>query len=365
MPYSSIKYSILGIAFLALVFVTGCRKDKVSDFEPTPYVLQIPSHFPNMPIPANNPMTVEGVELGRFLFYEKKLSGDNSISCASCHLPQFSFTDPNQFSTGITGEQGDRNSMALINMGWQHFFFWDGRAKTLEEQLFEPIPNPIEMNQSWSDAVAKLKADPKYPEMFAKAFGEPGIDSVKVTKALAQFIRTMISADSKYDVMYKHINGLSLSPAEEQIRQGVTVEEWAGYDLFLSLNGADCLHCHNGPLMQVQIFSNNGLDQTFTDPGRMGVTGDPSDAGKFKVPTLRNIAFTGPYMHDGRFQTLEEVIEHYSSGVQMSSTIDPMIEFAHMGGVQLDAQEKQLLKAFLLCLSDEKFMNNPKFANPH
>ena len=352
-------------AFILFFLAVSCRKDKVSEFDPTPYALQIPAHFPNMPIPADNPMTVEGVELGRFLFYETKLSGDNSMSCATCHLQSAGFSDPNQFSTGITGAVGDRNSMALINLGWQQFFFWDGRAATLEEQLLEPVPNPIEMNQSWTDAVNKLRADPKYPEMFAKAFGENGIDSIKVTKALAQFLRTMISAESKYDVMYKYQNGLQLTPAEQQIYTNITLEEWAGYDLFLSLNGADCLHCHNGPLMQVQIFSNNGLDASFSDQGRMGVTGNAADNGRFKVPTLRNIAFTGPYMHDGRFETLDDVIDHYSSGVVQSETIDPMMEFVHMGGVQLNNEEKQFLKAFLLCLSDENFINNPKFSNPH
>ena len=365
MPYTSIKYSILGLVFGAFMLVVACRKDKVSDFKPTPYVLKVPSHFPNMPIPADNPMTVEGVELGRFLFYEKKLSGDNTMSCASCHHQNVAFSDPNQFSTGITGEVGTRHSMALINLGWQQFFFWDGRAATLEEQLLEPVPNPVEMNQPWTQAVEKLRADPKYPEMFAKAFGESGIDSIKVTKALAQFLRTLISAESKYDVMYKYQNGLSLTPAESQLYNSITIEEWAGYDLFLSLNGADCLHCHNGPLMQVQIYSNNGLDDVFDDPGRMAVTGNPADNGRFKVPTLRNIAASAPYMHDGRFQTLDEVIEHYSSGVKQSATIDPMMEFAHLGGVQLDAQEKQLLKAFLLCLTDEKFLTNKKFSNPH
>src|SRR5690606_11100327 len=158
---------------------------------------------------------------------------------------------------------------------------------------------------------------------------------------------------------------LQLTAKEQQIYSSVTIEEWAGYDLFLSLNGADCLHCHNGPLMQVQKYSNNGLDASFTDPGRMEVTGNGTDNGKFKVPTLRNIACSATYMHDGRFATLDEVIDHYSSGIIQSETIDPMIEFAHMGGVQLDDQEKQLLKAFLLCLSDENFIQDPRFSNPH
>jgi cytochrome c peroxidase len=318
-----------------------------------------------MIIPEDNPMTVEGVELGRHLFYEKRLSGDNTMACAACHLPANGFSDPNQYSVGIDGEQGNRNSMALINLGWQNFFFWDGRSKTLEDQILEPVPNPIEMHQSWKDAVAKLNADVKYRNMFFRAFGEEGIDSTKVSKAMAQFLRTMISGSSKYDVMYKFENGYTLTAAEQAILPTVTPEQWGGYDLFKSLSGADCFHCHNGPLMQVQKFSNNGLDLTFTDLGRGAVTGNPNDNGKFKVPTLRNIALTAPYMHDGRFATLDEAIEHYSSGVHQSATIDPLIEFAFQGGVQLDAGEKNLLKQFLLTLTDNEFINNPKFQDPN
>ncbi|MDX2362094.1 MAG: cytochrome c peroxidase [Crocinitomicaceae bacterium] len=334
------------------------------EYEPTPYTLDIPSHFPVMIIPADNPMTVEGVELGRKLFYEVNLSGDNTQACAACHAPENAFTDANQFSTGIDGVQGDRNSMALINLGWNTSFFWDGRAKTLEEQILQPVINPIEMHEDWSTAIGELNADVTYRNMFFKAFNTLEIDSVLAAKAIAQFIRTMISGSSKYDVMYLYENSYQLSDAEQTIYQTITPEEWAGYDLFKSLNGADCFHCHNGPLMQVQKFSNNGLDAIFVDLGRGGVTGNPNDDGKFKVPTLRNIAYTSPYMHDGRFATLDDVIDHYSHGIQMSTTIDPLIEFAGQGGVQLDATQKNLLKAFLLTLSDESFINNPDFKEP-
>jgi cytochrome c peroxidase len=351
--------------FLLIVLVFSCRKDRVG-YKATPYVLDIPSHFPDMIIPTDNPMTVEGVDLGRYLFYEKKLSGDNSMSCASCHMPENSFSDPNQFSTGIDGIQGTRQSMALVNMGWENFFFWDGRETTLEKQILDPVINPIEMHETWKNAVAKLNQDMNYRNRFFRAFGEGGIDSVKAAKAIAQFIRTMISGQSKYDVMYKYENGMSLSATEQSIFQTIDPEEWAGYDLFKSLNGADCFHCHNGPLMRVKKFSNNGLLPNFlNDLGRAAVTNNPEDNYKFKVPTLRNIALTAPYMHDGRFSTLDEVIEHYSSGIHMSPTIDPLIEFGSQGGVQLDVQEKYLLKKFLLTLTDENFVNNPKFKDPH
>lgn len=353
----------LVITILLLTVTLSCRKDKVS-FVATPYELEIPSHFPQMVIPEDNPMTVEGVELGRKLFYEEKLSGDNSISCASCHSPQAAFSDPNQFSTGIDGIQGNRNSMALINLGWTQNFFWDGRSLTLEEQILEPVPNPIEMHQSWKDAVDKLSSSLEYRNMFFKAFGEQGIDSVKVSKAIAQFLRTMISGSSKYDVMYKFENGITLTTADQAVFSTVSPDEWAGYDLFKSLNGADCLHCHKGTMMRIDGFSNNGLDATFTDLGRGEVTGNSFDNGKFKVPTLRNIEYSAPYMHDGRFATLDEVIDHYSHGIEISTTLDPLIEFSSQGGVQLDPQEKLLLKKFLLTLSDPSFINNPDFQDP-
>ncbi|MBM3185790.1 MAG: cytochrome-c peroxidase [Bacteroidetes bacterium] len=356
------KKSVFILIILALV---SCRKEKVG-FKPTPYNLIKPSHFPNMIIPNDNPLTEEGVALGRFLFYEKRLSGDNTMSCATCHMPQNGFSDQNQFSVGIDGIAGTRQSMALVNLGWENFFFWDGRASSLEEQILEPVPNPIEMHQSWKDAVAKLNTDVKYRNRFFRAFNEEGIDSIKVSKAIAQFLRTLISAESKYDVMYKYENSMTLNASEQSILGTIDPEEWAGYDLFKSLNGADCFHCHNGPLMQVIKFSNNGLmPNSINDLGRAHVTNNPEDNYKFKVPTLRNIALTAPYMHDGRFATLDEVIEHYSSGIHMSPTIDPLIEFGSQGGVQLDAQEKYLLKKFLLTLTDNNFINNPNFKDPN
>jgi cytochrome c peroxidase len=354
------------IVFILLSFlvITSCKKEpKV--YETTPYSMNIPSHFPDMPIPADNPMTVEGVFLGRKLFYEKRLSLDNTISCASCHAPTKGFSDDRQFSPGVNGTLGRRHSMALVNLGWQQFFFWDGRAKTLEDQILHPVPDPLEMHLEWKEAHKRLNNDLEYKRLFMKAFGTQQIDSTHVAKAIAQFLRTMISANSKYDVMYKYANNMPLSATETQIYQTVSIEEWAGFDLFQSLNGADCFHCHNGALMQVQRFSNNGLDATFTDLGRGGVTGNASENGKFKIPSLRNIEYTAPYMHDGRFNTLDEVINHYSHQIKITPTIDPMIEFAFQGGVQLDANEKALLKAFLLTMTDHSFFSNPNFSDPN
>jgi len=202
---------------LGLCVVSSCGKDKVG-YKPTPYQLNIPSHFPNMNIPADNPMTVEGVELGRYLFYEKRLSGNDQMSCGTCHTPYTSFSDSAKYSTGIDGIKGNRNAMALINLGWDSFFFWDGRATSLEQQILEPVPNPIEMHLSWKEAISKLKKDTYYRNQFYKAFGVEDFDSTHAAKAIAQFIRTMISGSSKFDVMYKIENNKPLSTSEQNER---------------------------------------------------------------------------------------------------------------------------------------------------
>ena len=222
------KYILLFVA--VIVALWACKKDKAI-FEPTPYELEIPSHFPAMNIPADNPMTVEGIELGRKLFYDTRLSLDNSIACSSCHEQQYAFTDPKQFSLGVGDSVGTRNSMALVNLGWQQFFFWDGRAKTLEDQILGPVPNPVEMHLEWPQAVKKVAESEEYRNEFFRVFGAREITKELVAKAIAQFLRTLISGTSKYDVMYKHENGLALTSKEQMIWEAVTNEEKAGYDL--------------------------------------------------------------------------------------------------------------------------------------
>ena len=355
------KYFSILILLFALV---SCNKNEI-DLSITPYILEVPSHFPAMPVPEDNPMSVEGVELGRRLFYDKRLSRDNTISCASCHSQEHAFADPDQFSTGVDGNLGVRQSMALVNLGWQSAFFWDGRANTLEEQILHPVVDPLEMDQSWSAAVQKLQAIEQYSIDFYRVFGVKDFDSTHVSKAIAQFLRTLVSGQAKYDVMYKYRNNLPLNAFEQELYTQITFEEWGGMDLFFSLTNGDCLHCHDGPLIEIPgLFSNNGMDTQFPDVGRMAVTGNPNDEGKFKVPTLRNIEYSAPYMHDGRFSNLDEVLNHYSFGVVESPTIDPMMEFSHQGGVQLDMQEHQLIKAFLKTFTDEQFLNNPDFKDP-
>lgn len=361
---------ILGFCIFLII---SCRYDKADDGSvapdnfagTTPFNLQIPPFFPPMDIPIDNPLTIEGVELGRFLFWEKKLSGDNTQSCGSCHMPEHGFSDPDQFSTGITGQVGNRQAMALMNLGWARDYFWDGRALTLELQVIEPVTNPIEMNENWEDALEELRNDPDYPEKFKRAFGSTDITKARAAKAMASFLRIMISSGSKFD--RERIGQYSFTPEEE-----------AGFNMFLNeggmnqatgepWGGADCFHCHGfgGMQMSDYLMHNNGLDANFqNDPGLAALTGNPLDSGKFKTPSLRNVEFTAPYMHDGRFNTLEEVLDHYNSGGVLSTTIDPMME-AQGGGLFLNSVMKQNLIAFLKTLSDPEFLTNPAFSNPH
>ncbi|MBX2979644.1 MAG: c-type cytochrome [Flavobacteriales bacterium] len=332
---------------------------------PTPYALEIPPNFPPMPIPADNPITVEGVLLGRHLFYEKRLSGNNTMSCATCHLQTHAFADPATTSVGIDGIAGTRNSMALINLGWEQRFFWDGRAMSLEEQIFFPVRDPIEMHETWPNAVAKLQADPAYVSLFGAAFGTTTIDSVLTSKAMAQFLRTLISGNSKFDKWSR--GEVALTP-EEQGGFVLTFLEGGDPAVFPGGQfGADCFHCHphGGGRFTDGLMRNNGLDfeEDWTDLGLAGITGLPQDRAKFKTPTLRNVALTAPYMHDGRFQTLEEVIEHYNSGGKPSPTVDPNMKYTQ-GGLGLTPEKKAQLVAFLNTLTDWDFVNDVRFTDP-
>ncbi len=347
-------------AILCGILVTSCKPDTETIYIEldvlTPYELVIPKGFPPMDIPADNQMTVQGVALGRKLFYDERLSGDNTQACATCHLASSSFSDPDRFSTGIDGSVGDRNAMAIVNLGWvgNTGFFWDGRALTLEEQALGPVTNPIEMNATWPDVLVKLNADEVYRNEFKIAFGVNEIDSLDVAKALAQFERTLISGNSRFDQFFN--DSLQL-----------TDSEFRGFQLFGS-EDADCFHCHGTKLTMGFENVNNGLQQTMVDFGVGGVTGNAQDIGKFKAPTLRNIAVSGPYMHDGRFNTLEEVIEFYNSGVnQNSPNIAPEMKKNNRpgGSLHLSPQQKEDLLAFLNALTDQEFLSNPEFQNPN
>ncbi len=327
------------------------------------YVIEVPFYITDeMFIPQNNPMKEAAVELGRFLFWEKKLSGDQTMSCGTCHAPEVAFSDAQQFSVGIDGAVGTRNSMALVNLVFDDIITWDGAQPTLERQSGEPVENPIEMHDEWDSVVLELAGDSIYPSMFEAAFGTDCITRRRATKSIAQFIRSMVSFNSKYD---KFLTGQANLTSLELLGLEIWDDEGGSSDSG-ALGGADCFHCHgldNGRMTDNQ-FHNNGLDSVFTDLGRGGVTGLPQDNGLFKTPTLRNIELTAPYMHDGRFSTLEQVVEHYNSGGVPSATIDVNME-AVGGGLFLTNEKKAALIEFLKTFTDMDFVNNPDFQDPH
>ncbi|MDX8554778.1 cytochrome-c peroxidase [Tenacibaculum sp. 1B UA] len=352
-----IKKSIHLTLLLLLLLNCSSKGEEESVYTPVQTSLKIPELFQQKLIapvtPTNNPLTKEGIALGKKLFFDPILSKDNTQSCASCHDPKNAFTDDTRFSEGIDGKFGTRNSMPLFNLAWNfdERFMWDGKELSIERQAFSPVRNPIEMHSDWKNIAKKLQEHTEYPTLFQQAFGASKIDSTLVTKAIAQFERTLISGNSKFDQYL--LGNIELTPEEQN-----------GFNVFMEETRGDCFHCHgsdNNPLWTDNKFHNNGLDETFTDLGLGAVTGDPNDNGKFKSPSLRNLKFTAPYMHDGRFVTLEEVINHYSEGLKQSSTIDPLMKKVNQGGVQLSDKDKADLKAFLLSLSDDDFVNNPNF----
>lgn len=338
----------------------SCSGDNESEgYSPVEVNLNSPQIFSDniIPpiIPIDNPQTEEGIALGKRLFFDRILSGDQSISCANCHSPQNAFTDNTATSTGIDGINGNRNSMPLFNLAWNYSerFAWDGKELSLERQALEPVENPVEMHSDWDNVVDRLQNHPEYPQLFERAFNTNTITKELAVKAIAQFERTLISANSKFDKF-------SLGEAT------LTAQEQNGLDVFLREDKGDCFHCHgnpNNPLWTDNDFHNNGLDETFLDMGLGAVTGDPNDNGKFRTPSLRNLEFTAPYMHDGRFATIDDVINFYSEGLKRSPTIDPLMKNIDAGGVQLSNQDKADLKAFLLTLSDPSFLTNTAFQN--
>jgi len=359
---NSILTRFIGVILIVLL---SCRKDPLIPIaSTTPYIENYPQiinqYLPPIAIPSNNPMTKEGIELGRKLFFEERLSGNNTQSCGSCHIPSASFSDTVAFSVGINGFAGNRNTMPLINLGWMNSgLFWDGRSNTLEKQALEPVINPVEMHETWPNVATKLQADPLYVALFEQVFGTSVIDSILVAKALSQFMRTLISGNSPFDKFL--LTGKSGWNA---------VDEAAAYDgftIFMSEDKGDCFHCHGdsfNPLWTDNAFHNNGLDAVFSDLGLGAITGNSFDNGKFKTPTLRNLVFTAPYMHDGRFATLQEVINHYSQGLQNSATIDPLMKHIGNGGSNMNPGDKYKLFMFLVSLSDSSFVTNPKFQDP-
>ena len=314
------RFAIL-TAFLLLTLFS-CQPHEEESHQPTSYELPTPMFFPTQNnIPADNPMTEEGVALGKRLFFEE-------TSCASCHHPEYSFEGGPEATLEHLGTQ--HAMLPLINLAWNTTGLgWTGNVPTLEDMVYAAYTDPAEINADTAKVVKRLQQSATYPELFKKAFGTDEINFILVEKAIAQYVRSLVFCDSKFD---RYLRG------EEQLTQ----DELNGYMLFVTEDGADCFHCHGGgsnALFTTNLRYNNGLDTEYH--------------GDFKAPTLRNIALTAPYMHDGRFTTLDEVIDFYSEGVQYSDQISPLMHHVMQGGVQLTDQEKRQLKAFLNTLTDE------------
>lgn len=360
-------YAIGCVAFVSLL-IQACESDGADNtttpavYDSTPYSLDYgDAEAPN--INPDNPLTQQGVRLGRMLFYDPLLSKDGSQSCASCHRQEHAFTDTARFSIGVEGLPGKRQAMSVFNTAWHsNEFFWDGRAHLLRDQALLPIQDPLEMNETLANVIAKLGASEDYKDQFIRAFGSNEVSEEKISLALEQFMNSIVSFNSKYD---KSLRGESaLSRSEERGRVLFFAEFNPG---FPTISGADCAHCHAGTSFENDLYMNNGLDGdgAFQDSGRYAVSMDPADIGKFKVTSLRNIELTAPYMHDGRFSTLEEVIDHYNDGLKASNTLDPALDYTRFsGGLQLTEQDKQDLIAFLKTLTDDDMINDPRYSDP-
>ena len=342
---------------LVLLTLASCKKP---EFKATPYEIQIPRHFPTqLNIPSDNPMTVEGVALGKKLFYDGHLceytGSDEALqmSCATCHNPQYGYdigTDNPRFPggqpVGLSGQPTHHVPLPLVNLVFNsNGYLWNGATTSLEDIVLATFTDPTEMNSDYGRVVAAIQSNSTYPPMFEKAFGTPEVTIDRIAKAIAQYVRTLISANSKFD---KYLQGTAQ----------LTPQELNGYVLFTTEEGADCFHCHGGggtPLFTTNLCYNNALDDVFNDPyDRFSVTGNVMDHGAYKAPTLRNIAVSAPYMHDGRFKTLDEVLEFYNTGQKNSPYVSPLMHHVNDGGVLLTPSQIADLKAFLETLTDEE-----------
>ncbi|PKP53314.1 MAG: cytochrome-c peroxidase [Bacteroidetes bacterium HGW-Bacteroidetes-1] len=374
-----IKNLSLFFLLLIILVILSCEKNSKEEpvYKPTPYTFDIPFAFPTkMNIPVNNPMTVEGVELGRFLFYDGRLSGrthpDSLMSCGTCHIQANSFEAGSNhpvfeggFVHGLTGIQTQHVMLPLINLvwnqsgyGWNGFLFNDNpntNFRNLEDFVRIAVLAEDEIGGDTTKVKQLFQSIDGYPELFFKSFGSSSITFKNIEKAIAQFVRSLVSANAKFDRFLK---------GEEQLSSS----ELNGFVLFTTEEGADCFHCHGGggnPLFTTHLFYNNGKDTVFTDLlDRFSITGNITDKGAYKAPTLRNIELTGPYMHDGRFSSLDEVIDFYSHHVKWSEQINPLMHHVLRGGVQLTSTQKEDLKAFIRTLHDEGFLTNPAYSRP-
>jgi cytochrome c peroxidase len=347
----------------------------------TPYAyagIELPAHFDvetelfhgqqpmtatdNMP--SDNPVTDEGATLGRVLFYDRNLSQNRTIACASCHEQEHGFSDDRVFSAGFGGGETGRHSMGLTNARYgMEVFFWDGRADTLEDQTLMPLQDPVEMGMSLDEVVERVREADYYPALFEAAFGDSDVSIDRVARALAQFVRSIVSTQSRYD------EGRAQAPARSNAFVNFTDEENHGKFLFSSpppLGGFACFICHQGEGFVAVAPTSNGLDAEVTDRGLGAVTESPNHEATFRVPSLRNVAVRAPYMHDGRFATLVDVIDHYSEGIEASPNLGA--PFGVIDGVvpqiNMTDEEKAALVAFLHTLTDEALLSDPKFGDP-
>lgn len=339
-------YSFLTACLVASLFVmTGCRSNVSEQPIGKPVTIHAPLGLPPVPIPADNPPTAETIALGRRLFYDPHLSKDNTLACATCHNPKFDFTDNSRLSKGVGGSMGRRNAPTLINVAYQPLQFWDGRATSLEVQAASPIADPLEMNQTHKVSVAKLAKDPIYRTMFSAAFGSDDVTLGRVEKSLASFERTILSGNSAFDRFQYGGKQDALTPSQSR-----------GLALFVDPNKGNCAACHSlGPeyaLFTDGKFHNIGVgvgdDGALKDVGRYHETTVKSDTGAFKTPTLRNVANTAPYMHDGSLQTLDQVVDFYAGGGNSNPYLDREIKTIHLSG-----QERRDLVEFLKSLTGE------------
>lgn len=368
-----IRWFVFGFS---IVFVFGmCKPDPIPDgssltdiaYNPATYIIETPFGYPQMEIPADNPMTKEGVFLGRKLFFDPILSRDSTMSCASCHKPELAFTDGRATSPGVDGITGRRSAMSLVDIGYAaNGLFWDGRAATLEEQALLPVEDPLELHALWPDVEKRLREHKTYPVEFRKAFGiekKDQIDRFLAAKALAQFQRSIVNkGSSRYDRLMRQ-TGQGFPTEQEENGRIMFFFEASGLP-GIGLVDAECGHCHSGVRLTGDEYLNNGIQPAltaldFTDGGLGEVTGRDRDMGRMRVPTLRNIALTAPYMHDGRFNTLEEVIEHYNSGGHTSFGKDALLVPLNM-----TEQNKKDLLAFLHALTDTDVTTAPEYQNP-
>ena len=343
----------ISVLFLLLLFAFACKVDpKINSFLVEDNLTEmVPAGWPQPVYTFSvNTISKDKFALGRVLFYETMLSKNNSVSCGSCHQQFVAFANADHaFSHGLYDLSGRRNAPAIFNVNWIPLFMHDGGINHIEVQPLGPISNTLEMGENINDVITKLQASAKYKTLFKNAYGNEEVNSQKMLRAMAQFMGLMYSNNSKYDYYKRGENYVQLNPAELR-----------GYSLFLN----NCNSCHKEPLFSDYRFRNNGLQVNvfLKDSGRANITRLTEDIYKFKTPSLRNIAKTGPYMHDGRFATLEECLDHYTNGITNQVNLDPLLQ---SGSIPLSTQDKADIISFLNTLTDYKFINDKRFADPN